>query len=162
MKYLLFLITAFVACQSTDSNKESIVDSIEKAPADTSAFGKATVDTTTLNGNWFLIPVMASDTAAGRLAQLDFTISYKKFTGNTGCNSMSGNFDVTDSTLKFNERIMLTKMACPGYNEHEFIESLLRTNSYRFDKGVLILLFNETELSRWSRTRQETPKTNKI
>ena len=119
-------------------------------------------DTTSLNGSWYLIPVMASDTASGKLAQLNFDLAGKKFTGNSGCNSMSGNFEITGSSLVYNERIMLTKMACPGYNEKAFIENLLRTNSYKFEKGILILLSDNTELSRWSRSPQHLPKTNKV
>ncbi len=47
-------------------------------------------------------------------------------------------------------------MACIGYNEKEFIESLLRANTYKLQNGILILMFNQTELSRW--TRKVTPK----
>ena len=69
---------------------------------------------------------------------------------------MSGQFDFTDSSLQFNQRIITTKMACVGYNEKAFLETLLRTNSYKLQSGTLILLFDQTELSRW--TRKVTPK----
>jgi heat shock protein HslJ len=74
---------------------------------------------------------------------------------------MNGSFIVTDTSLQFNEKIMLTKMACPGYNEKEFIESLLRTTRYKFDNGLLILMQDMTELSKWSRKIEKQPRTNK-
>ena len=162
MKYLLIAFIGFIACQSPANNTGATNDTASIAQSDTTTPNNSTADTTTLNGNWYLIPVMASDTAAGKLAQLNFSIDEKKFTGNSGCNSMSGNFQLTDSSLVFNERIMLTKMACIGYNEQAFIENLLRTNNYTFDNGVLILRVGETELSRWSRTPANTPKANRV
>jgi len=52
-------------------------------------------------------------------------------------------------------------MACVGYNEKEFIETLLRTNSYKLQSGTLILLFDQTELSRWTRKVVPKPVVNK-
>lgn len=155
-------LTGFIACQSPANNTGATSDSTSIAQADTTASQQPAADTTSLKGSWYLIPVMASDTAAGKLAQLNFDIDGKKFTGNSGCNNMSGNFELTDSSLVFNERIMLTKMACIGYNEQAFIENLLRTNNYTFDNGVLILRVGETELSRWSRTPAKLPKANRV
>ena len=64
---------------------------------------------------------------------------------------MRGSFNYTDSTLEINEQIITTKMACPGYNEDAFLKSLPKANGYRFENGMLILLSDKTELSRWSR-----------
>lgn len=75
---------------------------------------------------------------------------------------MSGSFDYTDSTIVFNERIMLTKMACTGYNEQVFIKNLLRTNRFRFEDSVLVLMVEAQELSRWSRTQTKLPVSNKL
>ena len=118
-------------------------------------------DTTQLGGQWFLQPVLVSDTATGKIPRLVFDLSTKKFTGNTGCNSMSGQFEFTDSTLQFNQRIITTRMACIGYNEKEFLETLHRTNSYKLQGGTLILLFDQTELSRWTRKVMPKPVVNK-
>jgi heat shock protein HslJ len=74
---------------------------------------------------------------------------------------MSGTFDYTDSTLQFNQRIITTKMACIGYNEKAFLENLLRTNSYQLQSGLLILMFDQTELSRWTRKVAPRPVSNK-
>ena len=74
---------------------------------------------------------------------------------------MSGTFDYTDSTLSFSERIITTKMNCVGYNERAFIDNLLRTTHYRLQNGMLILLFNQTELSHWTRKVVPKPVSNK-
>ena len=159
MKNLLFVLVAF-ACNSGVSNNLPVPDSTAHY-RDTSK-DNGIVDTTTLGGSWYLIPVLPSDTAAGRLPQLIFNTDASRVTGNTGCNNMSATFTRTDSSITINGNITLTKMACPGYNEQAFIESLLQTNNYRFERGELILMFNETDLSRWSRKPTEPPKVNRI
>src|SRR5712691_10819347 len=74
----------------------------------------------TLAGNWQLQPVLASDTASGKIPTLNFDLVHHKFTGNTGCNSMSGSFILKEDALSFSEQIISTKMACEGYNEKAF------------------------------------------
>lgn len=112
---------------------------------------------TFLNGQWYLQPVLASDTAAGRYPAINFNVAKGTFTGNTGCNRMSGTFKRTDTSLEFNERIMTTKMACTGYNEAAFIKTLLSTNRYKKQDSVLVLMFDQTELSRWTRKPYRAP-----
>ena len=161
---LLFIVGAiFLACnapvkEGASSNDSSTVASnADSIPSPDSIPLK---DTTTLAGQWFLMPVLPGDTAAGRLPRLQFNTLANKFTGNSGCNSMSGSYEITDTSLNFSERILLTKMACPGYNEEAFIKSLLRTNRYKFENGMLVLMFDQTELSRWTRKPANLPKTN--
>lgn len=122
---------------------------------------KVIADTSSLNGQWFLQPILASDTAAGRIPELRFNLSSHSFSGNTGCNTMRGSFGKTDTSLVFNQNMVLTKMACTGYDEAAFIKSLLRTNRYKFEKGVLVLMFDATEISRWSRKPDRKIKINK-
>ena len=108
-------------------------------------------DTTQLGGKWFLQPVLPSDTATGKIPYISFDTKKNRFSGHTGCNSMNGKFELTGKSLRFDSNMITTKMACTGYNENAFIKSLLRTNGYKFDNGVLVLLFDGTELSRWTR-----------
>ncbi|HSC36410.1 MAG TPA: META domain-containing protein, partial [Chitinophagaceae bacterium] len=105
-------------------------------------------DTSRLDGTWFLQPVLASDTATGKIPTLVFNVNKSRFTGHTGCNNMSGRFEISGKILRFDSNLITTRMACPGYHERAFIKSLLHTNGYKFDNGVLILLFDATELSR--------------
>jgi heat shock protein HslJ len=159
MRAFTFLISIWVlACNGSPGNNLPREDSTQSAINDTpTAQAPAPEkDTTKLGGQWFLQPVLPSDTATGKIPRLVLDLSTKRFTGNTGCNNMSGQFDFTDSTLQFNQRIITTRMACVGYNEKEFLETLLRTNSYKLQSGILILMFDQTELSRW--TRKVTPK----
>jgi heat shock protein HslJ len=160
MKYFIFLLVAgFTACNGTESTANISPNADSVTTADSTPVPR---DTASLAGPWYLIPVLPSDTGAGRTPQLIINLTEKTFTGNTGCNSMSGSFDYTDSSMVFNERIMMTKMACTGYNEQAFIKNLLRTNRFRFDDSVLILMVQEQELSRWARTPTKPPVSNKL
>jgi len=114
-------------------------------------------DTATIEGTWKLMPVLASDTAAGKIPEISFDLKTNKFSGNTGCNTMSGSFVINQDALSFNENITSTKMACAGYNEKAFLESLLRTNRYQIKNGVLQLMYNTTVLSQWVRHTDNTP-----
>ncbi|MBO9199677.1 MULTISPECIES: META domain-containing protein [Niastella] len=164
MRPFTFFISIWVlSCNGSPGNNLPKQDSSQSAGKDT-PMAQAPApekDTTQLGGQWFLQPVLVSDTAAGKIPRLVLDINAKKFTGNTGCNNMSGQFDFTDSTLQFNQRIITTKMACVGYNEKEFLETLLRTNTYKLQSGTLILLFDQTELSRWTRKVAPKPVVNK-
>jgi heat shock protein HslJ len=114
---------------------------------------------TTLAGTWVLQPVLASDTASGRLPSLTFDLASKKFTGNTGCNGMSGHFFMKGDSLAFSEQMVMTRKACEGYNEKAFIDNLSKTNRYKIVEGVLQLMSDQTILSKW--TRKEDAMRNK-
>ena len=153
MKTLLFIALLYVLMPSKNSH---ILSGTFLQP------GKIVIgDTTTLNGQWFLQPLLPADTAAGKIPELHINLSSGMFSGNTGCNTMQGSFQKTATSLIFSKDITLTKMNCTGYNEAAFVKSLLSANGYKFDKGVLVLLFNDTELSRWTRKPQKNTKLNK-
>lgn len=137
-----------------------------KAPENDTAAGTAqakdsipVADTSTLNGAWVLQPQLSSDTAAGRMPRIQFDVNAGRFTGNTGCNSMSGSFVKKADSLVFDQRIITTRIACTGYNEKAFLDNLLRVNHYEIANGVLLLKENETVLFRW--VRKTTPPVNK-
>jgi len=121
---------------------------------------KAPPDSTTLGGSWYLQPVLAADTAAGKTPTLQLDLTKSRFTGNTGCNSMRGQFwfSKTDSSLSFSDKIIMTRMACPGYNEPAFMKSLKNATHYRLRNGVMTLLDDKTELSHWMRKPANPPK----
>jgi heat shock protein HslJ len=118
-------------------------------------------DTTTIAGKWELMPVMPSDTATGKIPQLNFDLTTKKFSGNTGCNVMSGSFEINKDALSFGANMISTKMVCQGYNERAFIDNLLKTNRYEIKAGVLQLMYNTTILSKWERHVSDTLKMEK-
>jgi heat shock protein HslJ len=121
-------------------------------------------DSTILDGSWYLQPVLPSDTATGKRPTIEFNIKKAHFAGNTGCNSMSGKyyFSITDSSISFSDKIVMTRMACTGYNEKAFVKSLLLTTHFKIRNGVLILLAEDnTELSRWERKPTNPANTGK-
>lgn len=143
-------LSLLVACQSPTRKPE-------KHPSDSvlaASSAPAAPDTTVLGGPWFLQPVLASDTATGKTPTLLLDLAKSRFSGNTGCNTMRGEFwySKNDSSLSFSDKIITTKMACPGYNEPAFIKSLRTTTHYRLRNGILTLLSDDNrELSRWMR-----------
>jgi heat shock protein HslJ len=153
--FMLFLL----ACQNTDSGSSD--QRSDTAIAATPASIPSAPDTTTLGGRWYLEPVLPSDTATGKIPWLEFNLDLAGFSGNTGCNSMHGKFyfSKTDSSLAFNDKIVLSKMACPGYNEPAFLKSLKNTERYKLHKDTLTLIGDDhSELSRWLRKPASTPK----
>ena len=157
-------LTLLLACQQPDTkNTPAAKDSATTASL-TTPHVPVKPDSTVLDGPWYLQPVLASDTATGKLAALRLDCKKAHFTGNTGCNNMSGKFyySATDSSLSFNDKLITTKMACPGYNEKAFLKSLLLTTHYKLKNGVLTLLAEDnTELSRWERKPSTPANTGK-
>jgi heat shock protein HslJ len=130
--------------------------------AQTPEKGKALSGLAGLQGKWYLQAVMDSDTATGKNPEINFDVTRKQFSGNTGCNTMRGNFQATDSTIAFSEQMVTTKMLCVGYNEPAFLKNLIRSNSYRIQNGKLVLMVEGTEISRWTRNVSKPKKTLKI
>lgn len=149
MKHLLFagLLLLALSCKSTAHTSGSTLDSFNNQKVQ---------DTLTIGGNWQLMPVMASDTATGKIPQINFDLKTNRFSGNTGCNSMGGSFTAKGDALSFGENVISTRMACPGYNEKTFLDNLLKTNRYEIKAGVLQLMYNTTILSKWVRHLDST------
>jgi heat shock protein HslJ len=152
----LFFVTA---CQTSTSNP------VHTAKTSDTLATVATIvippDTTTLAGRWYLQPILPSDTATGKVPILDLNLDKSRFSGNTGCNMMHGEFwfSKTDSSLSFSDKVSITKMACPGYNEPAFMKSLRSAGRFRLRNGVLTLLSDDnTELSHWVRKPGAGPK----
>jgi heat shock protein HslJ len=159
MKYLSVAFLLFIpACQNAGDGGSS-------QPADTSTVASAPItpnvpDTSTLGGRWYLQPVLPSDTAAGQTPWIDLNIDLSRFAGNTGCNSMHGKFyfSKADNSLAFNDKIPISKMACPGFNEIAFLKSLKNTAHYKLRHDTLIFIGDDhAELSRWIRKPAAAP-----
>lgn len=105
----------------------------------------------TIAGKWYLVAVLPSDTAAGKIPYLNFDLSNNRFTGNTGCNTMKGSFQHSGLSLVFQRQIVMTKRACLGYNETAFMDNLLKVDHYKIENGVLILMSGDAPLSKWTR-----------
>lgn len=156
-----------LACQQPQTkNSPTPRDTLTKDSAAMAAIPKRPVilDSTVLDGSWYLQPVLPSDTATGKRATIEFNVKKAHFSGNTGCNSMNGKyyFSIVDSSLSFGDKLVTTKMACVGYNEKAFLKNLLLTTHFKMRSGVLILLAEDnTELSRWERKPTNPANTGK-
>jgi len=151
MKTIFVLVSIHLLCAGNSQKTVLHNAATEMRNTNMSESSRPVADSASINGQWYLQPVLPGDTAAGKVPTINFRLSDNSFTGNTGCNTMRGTFERTDSTLTFNERIVTTKMLCNGYDEAAFLRSLLRTNQYKVERNQLILLFNGTPLSTWTR-----------
>jgi len=146
MKHILVLITAVTL----------IVFAFARQQNQTVNFPGNNENDTTLAGTWVLQPTLPSDTLTGKVPTLTFNLATKKFTGNTGCNEMSGHFFMSGDSLTFDENMITTKRECGGYNEKAFIGNLIKTNRYKIEDGVLQLMSDQTILSKWKRNIKTT------
>ena len=92
-----------------------------------------------LSGTWELQKLWASDNKWTRKPVITLDYNNKTFTGNNGCNSISGKFKSSGSFIAFDKNILSTKMACPGYSEAPFTNALLKANKFDFTDGALEL-----------------------
>ena len=113
----------------------------------------------TIAGDWYLQPVLASDLVTGKTATIHFDPASNSFSGNTGCNQMRGKFLNSADSIHFDENIITTKMACVGYNEAAFLKNLLRVNRYSFKNGILIFYVDGQQIFSWSRKPPRLKKT---
>jgi len=72
-------------------------------------------------------------------------------TGTTGCNQLSGSFTVINDRLSFGSNMVTTRMACPGYEEHTFLDALGRVNRYQVNATQLSLLHDSTVVMSFTR-----------
>jgi heat shock protein HslJ len=115
-----------------------------------------------LSGKWSLIPASESDTAGGHFPEIQFDVKESKFSGNTGCNRMSGTYFIEDSaSIHFSDKMITTRIYCAGYNESAFLQNLLRVDGYKFRKGLLILTIGNVEIFRWFRKTAAPKKSTK-
>ena len=147
MKRLCILLAAAcaVACNTTNETNTT-------AATDTTRTSTETVlaDSSLLNGNWQLMPDTINVTGKN-IASIQFDVTKKTFGGSTGCNRMSGNFTLKGDTLKFDNRMITTKMACVDYDESKFIQSMLSTNHYIIRNNELFMMSYDKVALRWVR-----------
>lgn len=68
------------------------------------------------------------------------------FTGTTGCNSMSGNFNFNNKDIRFGRNIVTSKMSCSEYNETNFLSALKKADNYTLNGNMLELKQGATRL----------------
>lgn len=96
---------------------------------------EASSDLSKLGGSWELNYISGPRIAfnglyPGKKPQMVFNLADKRISGNSSCNSFSGKLQADDTSINFNEPLIVTKMACPGEGEAVFFEMLKKVNKY--------------------------------
>lgn len=100
---------------------------------------------------WYLTSLNGK--AVDRIS-LDFEIPYinfskeKKFTGFTGCNNFSGNYNYDNSKLVLDPGA-ITKKYCDNSIETEFLDVLKKVSAFEINENVLVLLNGSQEIMKF-------------
>jgi len=103
----------------------------------------ASSDLSKLGGTWELDYISGPRIAfnglyPGKKPLVAFDLQEKRVTGNSSCNSFSGKLVADDSSINFNEPMIMTKMACPGEGESIFLETLKKVNKYNVSGDTVL------------------------
>lgn len=112
-----------------------------------------------LAGGWELNYISAEDDLfsfeelyPGRKPTLNFDLRETKISGNTSCNSFSGELKIKDNQLDFSQPMVMTKMLCEGAGEAKFLEMLKKVDTYSISEdNVLALLSGDRAILRFVR-----------
>jgi len=132
MKYL-FIVFTLVAC----------LDCTPKLSPDSNWSGRRWV-LTELKG----VPVQLS--GGRRDAYINFDAAEKRFTGNGGCNQVSGNYSLDKKNIHFGE-VISTKMSCEDIQfENTFLSTLNSIDHYEQRGDDLLLKKKKDVLLRFT------------
>jgi len=132
MKYL-FIVVTLVAC----------LDCTPKLSPDSNWSGRRWV-LTEMKG----VPVQLS--GGRRDAYINFEAAEKRFTGNGGCNQVSGNYSLDKKNIHFGE-VISTKMSCPDIEfENTFLSTLNSIDHYEQRGNDLLLKKKKDVLLRFT------------
>ena len=121
----LFFVSIFFVCVTSCHSSKHIV--VEKPPENKVA---------SINGEWELQMLFASDNKWNEAPVIKLDFSAKTFIANTPCNTVTGNFTVSENYFSFNKPA-ITKKGCGGYNDNKFVAALSKINHYTFLKDLL-------------------------
>ena len=119
----------------------------------TESINKKSWSVSDLEGKWYLKTAQVNDSSNSRIPEIQFDTKQNRFSGTTGCNQMSGSFVATDSSLHISDKMITTRMFCPGYDEPSFLQNLLKIDAYHFKNGWLILTSKNDVIMQWSRKK---------
>lgn len=106
---------------------------------------------------WLLYKLRMKDgstrTFSMQKAYLQFDTGHNTFSGNSDCNSISGDIVLTDSTIQFGN-IVSTKMACGKHSiEPEFMQMLYSAARIKVTPKLLYLMKGKTLLGLFTRKK---------
>jgi heat shock protein HslJ len=138
----------------TDAPESADADSASAA-ADEQMPGPAETASPLVGGVWRL--VMVSDSAVSESEKNPFVefVDQSQLTGNTGCNSAGGPWEMDGTTLTIGP-LVTTRMACLDdtvmWVEASYLRAMDATRSYRIEGDTLVLLDEAgAELARFVR-----------
>lgn len=88
-----------------------------------------------------------------RRPELQFNTAEKRVSGNTGCNQLSGSYTASGNNLQFGSNMVLTKMACPSYDENNFLGAMNSINRFIIRSDQLQLLQDSTVVMVFSKIK---------
>lgn len=103
-----------------------------------------------LNGTWEVVHMTKSRLGLNELYPdkkpfLTFNVKESKVSGNTGCNSFTGNISsMSNGKIRFEEAMAMTKMFCQGEGEPVFLKNMKVVEGFKFsDDGKTLHLTEE-------------------
>jgi heat shock protein HslJ len=109
-----------------------------------------------LQGTWVLDLIPSPDKSFDevypeRKPEISFDIAAKIFNGNTSCNNFNGQLAADDTSINFQATMAMTRMACEGEGEADFLKYLSRINRYSVssDGKVLTMIQGDVALLRF-------------
>ena len=111
---------------------------------------------------WRLVEVFGvpvSPLAGKNQPYIMFDQAQKRVTGFAGCNNFFGGYELDGSSLKFGP-IGSTRRACPDIEtvlETSFFRALDKTNAWKIEDGILLLLDDRAVLARFTRVQKDAP-----
>jgi hypothetical protein len=87
----------------------------------------------------------------GRTPTMTINATRHIFSGNTGCNSMSGSFNFSGNDIQFSRSINTSKMQCNDYDEANFLATLKKVDNYAINGDQLELKQGSTLLLTFKR-----------
>lgn len=132
----IFLVLSIIGCKSTEP-------------------GQQTISSEPLRGTgWELVESFGKVIELPDRSKLPYfilNVNDNKFTGNTACNSMFGNFFLEEGGFVFSE-VASTEMYCEytSHIEQEMFKILRETDGYQIEGNTLILFSGEEVIGRFS------------
>ncbi|HEY1045922.1 MAG TPA: META domain-containing protein [Bacteroidia bacterium] len=77
---------------------------------------------------------------SSRKPKIDLNSSSLNISGNTSCNSFSGNFILNGNNIGFSSSMAMTKMFCEGEGEIKFLEALAKVKGYFVTDGKTLTM----------------------
>lgn len=97
---------------------------------------------------WVLTSLMGGELDLGKFTAGAPTLNFLEggnLAGFAGCNNFSGGFSLEGTDLKLDPGA-ITKKACPGTGEDEFLSALEKVKNLKVEKEKLTLMDGSTEL----------------